>query len=102
MPGWPGWLACLAWLGWLGWIDWNDCLKSSTLDALKRSAELDFWITGYLDSCQNNGLMHPQSGLLCGAALSLFLFPPENMTFWKHICFNDFQMIFKQTGLICY
>ena len=35
MPGWPGWLACLAWLGWLGWIDWNDCLKSSTLDALE-------------------------------------------------------------------
>ena len=35
MPGWPGWLACLAWLGWLGWIGWNDCLNSSTLDALE-------------------------------------------------------------------
>ena len=36
---------------------------------------LDIWIFGYLDSGQNNGLMHPQSGLLCGVALPGFVFP---------------------------
>ena len=41
---------------------------------------LDIWISGYLDIWisgfwQNNGLMHPLSGLLCGVALpGLFFF----------------------------
>ena len=33
------------------------------------SGYLDIWISGYLDSGQINLLLHPQSGLLCGAAL---------------------------------
>ena len=42
MPGWPGWLACLAWLGWIGW---NDCLNSSTLDALEE-------VGGFVAECK--------------------------------------------------
>ena len=36
---------------------------------LESAQHLDILIFGYLDSGQNNGLMHPQSGLLCGVAL---------------------------------
>ena len=36
------------------------------------SGYLEIWISGYLDSGKNNLLLHPQSGLLCGAALPVF------------------------------
>ena len=41
---------------------------------LIRNGYLDIWISGYLDSGKNNVLVHPQSGLLCGAALLVFFF----------------------------
>ena len=44
---------------------------------------LDIWRCGYLDiwasgSGKNNVLMHPQSGLLCGAALPAAFFSRKN------------------------
>ena len=45
---------------------------------LESTQNLDIWIFGYLDSGQNNGLMHPQSGLLCGAALPGAFFLRKN------------------------
>ena len=44
---------------------------------LESAQHLDILIFGYLDSGQNNGLMHPQSGLLCGAALPFFFVVPR-------------------------
>ena len=38
---------------------------------------MDIWISGYLDSGQNNLLLHPQSGPLCGAALPGLFFPEK-------------------------
>ena len=52
-----------------------DILKFEILD-IWISGYLDIWIFGYLDSGKNSLLLHPQSGLLCGAALP-FCFPPE-------------------------
>ena len=43
-------------------------------------------------------LLHPQSGLLCGAALPRVLFIQKNNTFAKKHVLYDFQMVFVQNG----
>ena len=43
-------------------------------------------------------LVHPQLGLLCGAALPGSFFSQKNTPFQKNNDFDDFQMIFHQNG----
>ena len=42
-----------------------------------KSGYLDVWISGCLDSGKNDSLLHPQSALLCGAALPEACFPEK-------------------------
>ena len=44
------------------------------------------------------GLVHPQSGLLCGAALPGAFFSRKTWPSWKNMIFDDFQMIFHEHG----
>ena len=53
---------------------------------------LDIWIM------VNNLLLHPQSGLLCGAALPGAFFLRKTLLLRKTMIFDDFQMIFHQNG----
>ena len=43
-------------------------------------------------------LVHPQLGLLFGAALPGAFFSEKSSTFEKNLIFYDFQMIFHQNG----
>ena len=43
-----------------------------------KSGYLDIWIFEYLDPDKNDLLLHPQSGLLCGAALPGAFFSRKN------------------------
>ena len=56
----------------------------------RRPPKPDFRIFGFFD-----WLVHPQSGLLCGAALP-FCFCFSYVTFEKNMIFDDFSMIVHQ------
>ena len=46
----------------------------------------------------NGGFDASQFGLRFSAALPGFLFSRKNMTFVKHMIFDDFQMLFHKNG----
>ena len=83
---------------------WRDFEALSGSRQPSQPAPLD-WISGYLDNwiMVTNLLLHPQSGLLCGAALPGAFFSRENRSLGfcnlKHCFLHSTKTIFNGTRL---